>query len=214
MLARLRKKGFQARSRRSLPPKCGSILIFFSAAPTLWGSIHTAEVFPLMIAIAAALQSIIFLGVQSTALRTFWASGCDKTAQLMWPGMSRCLMIEKHALICESGMACSVYRTCLQPRVDVSIASKSKIPAKRQMARAGQYRDHSLVTTRYMARYEPPTKFERLLGKFALVDTTLQPRICGAHSRYHAHQHHDCSRSRFPIDEYYTNGQRRAYCCF
>ena len=47
---------------------------------------HPAEVFALAVAVAAVIQSLIFIGVQSTTLATKWATGCGLTAQLLWPG--------------------------------------------------------------------------------------------------------------------------------
>ena len=52
----------------------------------IFSVVHPAEVFPLAIAIAAVVQAIIFIAVQSRALTTFWSNGCRLTSELIWPG--------------------------------------------------------------------------------------------------------------------------------
>ena len=49
---------------------------------------HPAEVFALAVAVAAVIQSVVFIGVQSTTLASTWATGCELTAQLLWPGIT------------------------------------------------------------------------------------------------------------------------------
>ena len=51
-------------------------------------SIHPAETFPLILAIGIVTQGLIFAAVQGTGLKSLSTTGCEVTAQFMWPGMS------------------------------------------------------------------------------------------------------------------------------
>ena len=48
--------------------------------------VHSAEVFPFVAAIAALIQSGIFVGAQGSALASYTVTGCTRTAELVWPG--------------------------------------------------------------------------------------------------------------------------------
>jgi hypothetical protein len=49
-------------------------------------SIHPAETFPLILAIAIAIQGIIFAVSQSTGLNSLLIDSCDVVSQVMFPG--------------------------------------------------------------------------------------------------------------------------------
>ncbi|MCJ1384465.1 hypothetical protein MMC17_007581 [Xylographa soralifera] len=49
--------------------------------------IHSAEVFPFVAAIAALIQSGIFVGAQGSALESYTVTGCTRTAEIVWPAV-------------------------------------------------------------------------------------------------------------------------------
>lgn len=99
---------------------------------SIWTSLHSAEVFALAVAVAAVIQSAIFIGVQSTTLGSQWATECALTAQLVWPG-NILGGLASHFLTMYSILACRLYDPRLQFGGHVSFFWKNPVPCQRDM---------------------------------------------------------------------------------
>lgn len=50
-------------------------------------AIHPAETVPLVLAIGAIIQSLVFIGAQSTGLSSLYINGCAMISQFVFPGI-------------------------------------------------------------------------------------------------------------------------------
>jgi hypothetical protein len=48
---------------------------------------HPAETVPLILALGVVIQSIVFIGAQSTGLSSLYVDGCAVTSRFVFPGM-------------------------------------------------------------------------------------------------------------------------------
>ncbi|RKF59837.1 hypothetical protein OnM2_056001 [Erysiphe neolycopersici] len=59
----------------------------FKSSKFCVSSIHPAETFPLILAIAIFIQGLIFAGVQGRGLKALFIDGCAEISQIVWPAI-------------------------------------------------------------------------------------------------------------------------------
>ncbi len=97
-------------------------------------NIHSAETFPLILAIGIFIQGLIFAGSQGIGMSSLNADGCSTISQLMFPGKPTRFMKTASADTL-SYFYCSIYSTCFRPRMRHSSPSKVSISSSWQIRR-------------------------------------------------------------------------------